>query len=131
MSTKKGPQKGTRYIATNPHHFGKNLAEIRRKKGFTQTELAKKSGVSKRTITYYERETQNPSLATMTKLANALDVPAERFLPKKETEKATAVDRSLSKRFNQAQQLPLNAKNELKKIIDGMVRAYDVAKNDD
>ena len=125
MNKKHGPEKGKKYIATNPFSFGQLLANARRKNGLTQDELAQKARVSKRTITYYERETQNPSLSIMSKIAKALEVPIENLLPKDAYDKAP-VDRSLSRRIELANKLPPSARYELKKIIDGMLRAYGI-----
>ena len=123
MNKKKGPAKGTKYIGTNPHSLGKILAQLRRKKGLTQKELAEKSEVSKRTITYYERETLNPSLRSLKKLAAALEVPVEKFLDGKPNEKVIP-DRGLNKRFEIAQKLPAAARNDIKRYIDNVVKAY-------
>jgi transcriptional regulator with XRE-family HTH domain len=122
MHAKHGPAKGTKYIGTNQHHFGKILATLRRKKGLTQIELAGKSGVSKRSITYYERETKNPSVAVLNKLAAALEVSVEKFLYG--NTEAIALDRSLSKRFEAAQRLPSTARNDIKRYIDNVAKAY-------
>jgi transcriptional regulator with XRE-family HTH domain len=128
MHTKHGPEKGTKYIGTNQHHFGKILAAMRRKKGLTQVELAEKSGVSKRAITYYERETKNPSVAVLNKLATTLETPVEKFLNNNAADPIT-LDRSLSKRFEVAQRLPPTARNDIKRYVDNMAKAYGVGEN--
>jgi transcriptional regulator with XRE-family HTH domain len=129
MTIKHGPEKGTKYIGTNQHHFGKMLATLRRKKGLTQIELAGKSGVSKRAITYYERETKNPSVAVLNKLATALEVPVEKFLYK--NTESIALDRSLSKRFEVAQHLPSTARNDIKRYIDNVAKAYGASEDEE
>jgi len=128
MTTKHGPEKGSKYIGTNQHHFGKILAVLRRKKGLTQIELAEKSGVSKRAITYYERETKNPSVAVLDKLAAALDVSVEKFL-NGNTVDPIALDRSLGKRFDIAQRLPPIARNDIKRYIDNVAKAHGITED--
>lgn len=61
-----------------------NLSEIRKAKGLTQKELAKKSGVSRVTIANIERgAVTNLKISTMLSLANALGVTVEEiFLPR-------------------------------------------------
>ena len=52
------------------------LKEIREKRGLTQKELAKKSGINFRMISQYEqgiKNLNNARLITILKLANALD----------------------------------------------------------
>ena len=53
--------------------FGKKLAELRRRRGLTQAELAKLLGVSEKTVNHYERRTANPSLELIQRLASFLD----------------------------------------------------------
>ena len=48
------------------------LAEWRKKKGLTQTELAKMCGWKKSTISDYERGEREPNITKLEKLATAL-----------------------------------------------------------
>ena len=57
-------------------NFGKKLAELRKKRGLTQVELAAMLGVSQKTVTHYERRTANPSLELISRLAAFFDVNA-------------------------------------------------------
>ena len=63
--------------------FAKKLKELRIEKGLTQEELAKKSGISLKTISRYELgETLPRSQKYYEKLAEALDVDTNYFLSK-------------------------------------------------
>lgn len=53
---------------------GERIQEARKSAGMRQTDLAKKIGVAVVTIGQYERGRREPSLDTMQKIANALDV---------------------------------------------------------
>jgi transcriptional regulator with XRE-family HTH domain len=53
---------------------GKIIASLRDKKGFSQTELADKSGVSRVMIGKYERGEALPSIDAAKKIADALEV---------------------------------------------------------
>lgn len=53
--------------------FGKNLKQIRAKKGFTQTQLAEKVGVSQAAIVQFEREIRQPTIGTAQQIAEALE----------------------------------------------------------
>ena len=128
MPRKRGPSKGAKYLATNPHPLGRIIAETRRKKGLTQTALAEKSGIFKRTITYYEREQLNPTVATLTRLAEALGVSPQKFLSVPTGEPKT-IDRSLRKRFQLAERLPQAARNDIKRYIDNVAKAYGVSED--
>ncbi|WP_449621666.1 helix-turn-helix domain-containing protein [Robertmurraya sp. Marseille-Q9965] len=55
--------------------IGKNIAEIRKKRGYTLTELAQLSNVSKSYLSNIERNIhQNPSLDVIQKIAIVLNV---------------------------------------------------------
>ena len=60
-----------------------NLKKIRESKGFTQKELAEKSGINIRQIQHYEQGTHNingASVTTALKIADALDTDVRDIL---------------------------------------------------
>lgn len=61
-------------------HVGENIRKLRRKKGLTQAELAKKMGVSQQVVNQYENGKLNPKFETTKKIAYALEVPALELL---------------------------------------------------
>ncbi|QQS20792.1 MAG: helix-turn-helix transcriptional regulator [Candidatus Moraniibacteriota bacterium] len=60
--------------------LGENLKKIRTKKGVTQIEIAKKLAVNRSFVSNIENGKTNPTLSTITNLANALDVPVNELL---------------------------------------------------
>lgn len=61
--------------------IGERLVEARKSKGFSQPDLVRKSGVAERTIRDIESGvTQNPSTATVKRLAATLGIPAEQLM---------------------------------------------------
>ncbi len=54
--------------------FGKRLAELRDKKGFTQENFSFEVGVDRTYISYIERGKRNPSLYMLWKIAKFLNV---------------------------------------------------------
>ncbi len=56
----------------NPYQI--NIRRIREEMGVSLTELAKRSNVSKSTLSYIELEETDPKLGTLCKVAKALDV---------------------------------------------------------
>ncbi|WP_342342328.1 helix-turn-helix transcriptional regulator [Neobacillus novalis] len=55
--------------------IGRNIYEIRMKKGFTLSELAERAGISKSYLSNIERNlNQNPSIQVIRKIAQVLDV---------------------------------------------------------
>ncbi|MFO0718784.1 MAG: helix-turn-helix transcriptional regulator [Candidatus Paceibacterota bacterium] len=60
--------------------LGENLKKIRTKKNITQTELAKTLGVDKSFVSNIENGKTNPTLSTITNLAQTLGVSTNELL---------------------------------------------------
>lgn len=61
--------------------FGKNLRDVRLKKGMSQEKVAEKTGIS---VTYYagiERGEENPTFAVIESICDALKVKSSQVLP--------------------------------------------------
>lgn len=59
--------------------IGQKLKTIRKARGFTQEKLAKEVGLSTITVKGYESNKFSPSLETLTKIAEKLEVPTQYF----------------------------------------------------
>lgn len=62
--------------------LGKNLAALRKKKGYTQLLLSIDSGVAKSYLAELERGKRNPTLTTLRKLLKPLGGHIRMILPK-------------------------------------------------
>ncbi|MES2966596.1 MAG: helix-turn-helix transcriptional regulator [Patescibacteria group bacterium] len=60
--------------------LGKNLKRIRTEKGISQGDIAKSLEVSRGFVSNLENGKTNPTLATITKLANAIGVTTDELL---------------------------------------------------
>lgn len=60
--------------------LGNNLKRIRTQKGITQGDIAKSLGVSRGFVSNLENGKTNPTLATITRLANAIGVTTDELL---------------------------------------------------
>lgn len=60
--------------------FGKRLADLRKERGLTQTQLGEKVGVSYRVIAYYETESEHPPAHLIAPLSKALRVSSDELL---------------------------------------------------
>ncbi len=77
-----------RYNDTTGHNFmkseskklGKNLKKIRTEKGFSQADIAKVLKMSRGFISNVENGKTNPTLATIAKLAKAVDVSTDELM---------------------------------------------------
>jgi XRE family transcriptional regulator, regulator of sulfur utilization len=76
--------------------LGKTIQRLRKAYNLSLSELAEQSGVAKSIISQIERNETNPTLATIWRLSQALDVSMERVLASVEEEpfieKSTRVD---------------------------------------
>ena len=57
-----------------PPLFGQKLAKLRKQHGWTQPDLAERLGVSVKTVTYYEREAENPTTKTIQRIAQVFNL---------------------------------------------------------
>ena len=55
--------------------LAKNVEALRKKRGWTQTELGEKSGTSQRTVSNIENETNDPSSQKVAAIADAFGIP--------------------------------------------------------
>lgn len=60
--------------------FGHILRQERKEKGLSQKELGQRLGVSQAMIAQYENGKRTPKVGTITKIANALEIPASELL---------------------------------------------------
>ena len=54
--------------------FGERLRELRKREGFSQEELSSKAGLDRTYVGKIERGEKSPSLETIERLANSLDL---------------------------------------------------------
>lgn len=66
------------------------LLEARKKRGYTQADLARKSGVSQQGISRIERGDRSPNIITIGMLAAALDIPMSEFMEETAAKKSPA-----------------------------------------
>lgn len=59
---------------------GARIRSARQKAGITQAELAQKLGIPYQSVSQWERDTRNPKIETLQRIADALDTPVEVLL---------------------------------------------------
>ncbi|MFV0571702.1 MAG: helix-turn-helix domain-containing protein [Xanthomarina gelatinilytica] len=80
-------------ITTTQKLLSKNLKEIRKEKGLHQTTVAERSGVIASTYSRIETCQVSPNLSTLEKIAEAMEVPMERFFKQDTTAKKTLLEK--------------------------------------
>lgn len=66
------------------------LAEIRNKKGLTQTELAEACGITQKAVSAIEVERRRPSYEVLIKLAKALNVKVDELIGEEDEQETAA-----------------------------------------
>lgn len=86
-------------VQTLSGYLGRTVQQLRRAGSLSLSDLAARSGVAKSIISQIERAETNPTLATLWRLSQALEVPIERLLVETQDEpfieKSTRADTPL------------------------------------
>lgn len=98
--------------------FGERLAILRKRKGYTQTELAARLGVTRRTIAYYEKESPNLPGNLLLELAVALETPLEELLSGKPIRHAT---KKLRGYIQDIERLPESSQERLIAVLESFL----------
>jgi transcriptional regulator with XRE-family HTH domain len=108
--------------------FGARVKELRKRKGVTQVELAKSLGVTQRGISYYENETDNPSMEIIEKIAKALGV-SKRLLVEYDEQPLPDEPkpiRSLQQKMRVVSKLPTEDQRYLARTIEMLAQKHGV-----
>ncbi len=100
--------------------MSERIKKIRRKKGFSQTELGERIGVSQQVITNYERGIREPDIETLLKIAGALEVSIETLIGEKPIKPEDQTSRALKKRFEQIKKLPTEKQKAFITFVDAL-----------
>jgi len=60
-------------------HIGETIRTLRKERGWTQEDLARRIGMSRKHISYYENEHVLPSEKTLSKLADIFGIKVDEF----------------------------------------------------
>lgn len=101
--------------------IGDKITQLRKQKGWSQTELAKQISASREAIGKYERNEALPSVETAKKIANAFGVTLD-FLVDDAT--TPSLDKETVKRINDIQEMDVNTKNILFNVIDTYIQHF-------
>lgn len=100
-------------------NIGKIMATLRDAKGWSQTNLATNSGVSRVMIGKYERGEALPSIDAAKKIADSLDVSLDQLVGEGVLK---GFDKKTLQRFNEVQLMEEDKKNTLFDLIDTYIR---------
>jgi transcriptional regulator with XRE-family HTH domain len=98
---------------------GKIIADLRKEKGWSQTELAAGSGVSREMIGKYERGEAVPSIDAAKKIADAFEVSMDYLVGEGIN---ASFDKKNIKRLQDIEKLDSDVKDKLYFVIDNIIQ---------
>jgi len=107
--------------------FAENVAKYRKKKGFSQYDLADLSGISRRMIGHYESRGIIPPSDRLQALADSFEIPVYKLFKQSEmnqtpdTELSDIDPRSI-KKLRDILSLPADDRGDLYRILNKMIR---------
>lgn len=109
--------------ATQKVTLGDRIAELRKSKGWSQSELAKKIGVSYTKMSGYEIKGVQPPANVINKLADTLGTTIDFLISgdKDEKVKASLNDAELLQQFKAVELFTDDDKTVIKKLIDAFI----------
>ena len=107
----------------NKYSFGQRLAQIRKARGLTQTELGARIGASQRAMHHYENKAEYPPAQKIIELAKALDMTVDELLGVAENgnDDYQNINPKLAKRLRMASNLPPHDLKALSTFIDALL----------
>lgn len=98
--------------------FGEKVAVLRKKKGFSQDELAKKVGLISITIGRYERDEIKPSVDVAARIASELDTSLDYLTGGSDA----VLEKSIVNKIAAIQRLPTDDRDTVMKLLDAFLR---------
>jgi transcriptional regulator with XRE-family HTH domain len=112
--------------------FAENVSFFRKRKGFSQYDLANRTGISRSMISHYEIEGMLPPIDKLQILAGALDIPVPKLfednsarLPANDL---SGIDPRSVKKLQDILSLPAQDRNDLYRILNNMLRKNQLEK---
>ena len=107
--------------------FAENVAKYRKKKGFSQYDLAQSSGISRGMISHYEREGMFPPADRLQALADSLEIPVYKLFKQPEIDQSpdtelSDIDPRSVKKLRDILSLPADDRGDLYRILNKMIR---------
>lgn len=97
------------------------ITELRKQKGWSQTDLAKKIDVSRVIIGRYERNEAAPSIDVAKRMADAFEVSLDYLVGEGQN---AAFDKKILNRIQEIQSMNPDFRNQFFSIIDSVIRDY-------
>ncbi len=110
-------------------HIGKRIAEVRKSRGLTQTQLAELIGINQRLVSDYEVGRAGITAEMLARFCSVLQCPADSLIrdsPIQQKPPQNSPSLKLVKRFKQIEQLPPAQQKVLLQNIDMFLKGAKV-----
>ncbi|SMF72728.1 DNA-binding transcriptional regulator, XRE-family HTH domain [Paenibacillus uliginis N3/975] len=75
--------------------YGHRIAELRENNGWTQEELSEAIGISRASLSHYEKNRRKPNLETLTRLADKFHVSIDYIIGRRNPPQSKSVKKAL------------------------------------
>ena len=103
--------------------IGKNLQNIRKRRGFTQKELGDKIGLTREAVTSYEAGRSQLVITTLLDMVTVLQVPINEILDLECQGEKINITRRWAKRMDIIDSLPESNKKHILRTLDDVIKA--------
>jgi transcriptional regulator with XRE-family HTH domain len=104
-----------------PETLGERSRRLRKEKGWTQGDLARRVGIKSSRISKYENGTYQPSLATVKAIADALGTTTDHLLG---CGPGTDSDARLKDLLSRLDELPAEPRNALAEMLEALFKIH-------
>ena len=101
--------------------LGERILALRKKRNWSQRQLAEKVGTSDQVIGRYERGVLTPSVEMAAKIAEALEVSLDYLVG---ASNQTQLDKQMLERLDQIEQLPEEDRATVLRVVDALLRDF-------
>lgn len=105
--------------------IGSKITQLRKAKGWSQEDLAKKINSSRVMVGNYERNTNTPSIDVIIKMARTFEVTVDFLIGEGEF---STYDKEIIKRIEDIDQLDEETKKHLFFLVDNVIQNYKTKK---
>lgn len=106
---------------SNTLNIGSKISNLRKEKGWSQNDLAKKIEASREIIGKYERNENLPSIEMVAKMAKVFGVTVDFLIGEGEN---ASYDKEIVERINDIQKMDISTKNVLFDVIDTYIQNF-------
>lgn len=78
--------------------YGHRIAELRENKGLTQEELSVAIGISRASLSHYEKDRRQPNLETLTRLADIFHVSIDYIIGRRNSPDSESANKVLKQK---------------------------------